>query len=312
MENPRINLDLPLEIKELTDEGTFVGFASVYGVVDLGGDVVEKGAFSRTIKSRPEVKILWRHDAPIGKGTIEDTEKGLKISGRLTLAVAQAKEALALMKDGVVSGLSIGFTTVKDEIKDGIRHLREVKLWEVSLTPFPMNEKAVVTAVKQKTPKDQKDFDEELNRILTMEGHYMRMQALSSALYRCMYMDGDSSAKTDEAATAIDQFKSSYTEWFPQYIAMYDAMYKQAKDFKEGRVMSAATREKIESAIADHRSALEKLQALLDESNSEKERPNPEPAAPSSDPVSDHSKLSDTVNSLMEKMEWNSPISRNS
>lgn len=300
MESKQINLDLPFEIKEVNDEGEFEGFASVYGNADLGGDIVEKGAFTRTIKARPTVAILWRHDAPIGKGIIEDSEKGLKIRGKLTLAVTQAKDAHALMKDGVVKGLSIGFTAVKDEVKDGVRHLREVKLWEVSLTPFPMNEKALVTNVKE-----QKDFDEELNRIQTLEGHYMRMSALSASLYRAMYMDAEVTAKSDEVATAIDQFKASYVEWFPLYVAMYDRLYKEAKESKEGRVMSAATRTKIEAALADHRSAMEKLQALLDESTSEKEaKQNPEPASKGHDPAENHSSLTEQFNSLKGLLQW--------
>jgi hypothetical protein len=37
---------------------------------------------------------------------------------------------------------------MKETFQNGIRHLSEIRLWEVSLTPFPMNEMAVITSVK--------------------------------------------------------------------------------------------------------------------------------------------------------------------
>lgn len=147
--------DFRFELKEVTDEGTFEGLASVYGNVDTGNDVVEKGAFARTLNAHPEIPILWRHDQPIGKGSIEDSDKGLVVKGRLTLAVTQAREALALMKDGVVGGLSIGFRSIKDEVLNGVRRLKEVRLYEVSIVPFPMNELATITAVKEQPAMDE-------------------------------------------------------------------------------------------------------------------------------------------------------------
>ncbi len=150
-------LDVKFDIKEISsDEGTFVGFASVYNVEDLGGDIVEKGAFTRTINARPSVPILWLHKEPIGLGTLEDSDHGLIIRGKLTMAVQQAKEALALMKDGAVKGLSIGYSSVKDDVKSGVRHLREVKLWEVSVVAVPMLPDAQIAIVKE-LPTESKE-----------------------------------------------------------------------------------------------------------------------------------------------------------
>lgn len=137
-----------LEIKSFEEDGSFEGFASVYGNVDLGGDSVEVGAFAKTLKEKSEVPILWEHREVIGRGVLVDTPTGLVIKGKLTLAVQRASEAYALMKDGAAKGLSIGYQTIKDEWKNGIRHLRELKLHEVSITALPMNELALVTAIK--------------------------------------------------------------------------------------------------------------------------------------------------------------------
>lgn len=144
-------IGFPLEIKSFDEKGTFEGFASVYNNRDLGGDVVSPGAFQKTLQSRgSEVPLLFSHDShrPIGIGRVEDSSKGLRIYGKLTLAVPDAQATYALMKDGVLKGLSIGYNTVRDEVQNGVRYLRELKLFEVSLCVFPMNEAATVTSMK--------------------------------------------------------------------------------------------------------------------------------------------------------------------
>jgi uncharacterized protein len=149
------NKSFKLELKTLTEQGTFVGMASVFGVTDLGGDVVEPGAFSRTLQHKGgEVPILFSHDTrqPIGLGRVKETRSGLEISGELVLQSAKAMEAYHLMKKGVLKGLSIGYDSIRDTVSNGVRHLHELKLFEVSLVVFPMNESALVTAVKSDDP----------------------------------------------------------------------------------------------------------------------------------------------------------------
>lgn len=147
-------LHRPIEIKELTEAGTFEGLASVYGNVDLGGDVVEPGAFKEFVYTRDQqIRILDGHNtrAPIGKGKLTDTHLGLAIKGTLEMAVARAREVHALMKSGIVDGLSIGFDILPGGAQvdeKGIRRLTGIKLWEVSTTAFPMNQSATVLGVK--------------------------------------------------------------------------------------------------------------------------------------------------------------------
>ncbi|MDP9267272.1 MAG: HK97 family phage prohead protease [Acidobacteriota bacterium] len=138
-------------IKELTENGMFKGLAAVYGNVDLGGDVIEPGAFTKTLSDKGgEFPILWQHDSrkPIGLGKFTDSREGLVVEGKLTLESPTAAEAYALLRDRVVRGLSIGYDTISDKIEKNIRHLLEIKLWETSLVTFPMNEMAQITDVK--------------------------------------------------------------------------------------------------------------------------------------------------------------------
>lgn len=141
-----------LEIKSFSEEtGTFTGLASVFGNEDLVGDVVERGAFKRTIEQNPEVPILWQHDAwePIGKGKVSETYDGLLIEGKLALGVQRGREAHELLKEEALRGLSIGYDTLDFNVQDEVRHLTEVRLWEVSLVTFAANPKAQVLSVKK-------------------------------------------------------------------------------------------------------------------------------------------------------------------
>ena len=142
-----------VQLKMAADEpGTFEGCASPYGVVDDGQDIVERGAFAKTLSENgPTFPLLWCHDlaAPIGTVQLTDSLKGLMARGRLVLSVPKACEAHDLMLAGAVKGLSIGFQAIKEVMEAGIRHLKEIRLYEISLTPMPMNAEAVVTAVKQ-------------------------------------------------------------------------------------------------------------------------------------------------------------------
>lgn len=153
-----------LDLKSLTEEGEFEGIASVYGNKDSYGDVMERGAFTKSIKENPEIPVLYQHYDPIGKGLVEDSQKGLLIKGRVLMEVQKAKEAYVLAKSGIVKGLSIGYRVVKDEWDSAksIRRLLEVKLYEVSFVTFPANELAGITGIKS---ADFSAWDEILREI---------------------------------------------------------------------------------------------------------------------------------------------------
>jgi HK97 family phage prohead protease len=145
------------EIKESNDVGSFEGVASMYGNIDLGGDIVEPGAFKEFMYTPDrKIRILDGHNtrAAIGKGEVIDSHIGLVIKGQLNLRVSRARDVYELMKDGIINGLSIGFDVLAGGSKireDGVRLLQGLKLWEVSATPFPMNPQTLISSVKQAT-----------------------------------------------------------------------------------------------------------------------------------------------------------------
>lgn len=165
MQHKIFSFDL-IEAKEVTRDGQkfgiIKGYASTYGNIDRGGDVVEKGAFSNSIArhkqtNRP-ITMLLQHSGnniiggfPIDQ--VQDDEKGLFMEGEINLDVQAGNEAYALAKQGVLSDLSIGFSVNDADVDDhGIMHLKELELWEVSLVSEPMNPEAVITDVKAVTP----------------------------------------------------------------------------------------------------------------------------------------------------------------
>lgn len=141
-----------LRVKQLDDTGMFEGYASVFGNEDSYGDVVERGAFSKTISDKQgRFPILWQHnpDEPIGVSTgMTEDMHGLAVSGHLNLDTQRGREAYSLLKQGALQGLSIGYQTITADPDGGVRRLRELKLWEFSVVTFPANELAQVTSVK--------------------------------------------------------------------------------------------------------------------------------------------------------------------
>jgi HK97 family phage prohead protease len=147
---------LPGPLSAVEGDGVFEGYASLFGVADLGKDVVMPGAFADSLKSRAAggVRMLWQHDpaTPIGCWlSIEEDRRGLKVRGRLSLAVERARDIHALMREGAVDGLSIGFRVerARAERPTGLRRLEKLDLWEISVVTFPMLPGARVEAVKQ-------------------------------------------------------------------------------------------------------------------------------------------------------------------
>ena len=130
------------------------GYASIFGAVDQGGDVVERGAYGASLKAIAgagrNVKMLWQHDPaqPIGVwDDVREDGKGLWVKGRILESVAKGREAAALVQAGAIDGLSIGYRTVRAaKNTKGQRLLAELELWEVSLVTFPMLPSARVSS----------------------------------------------------------------------------------------------------------------------------------------------------------------------
>lgn len=119
------------------------GYASLWGVADLNGDVVAEGAFAASLAKTGAagVRMLHQHGGRAAVGVwdeIAEDERGLFVRGCVMDWSAEARFASALSRAGALDGLSIGFRSHRARREGRLRVLVEVELWEVSLVTFPM------------------------------------------------------------------------------------------------------------------------------------------------------------------------------
>jgi hypothetical protein len=155
-----------LDVKAKND-GSFSGYGSVFGNVDSYGEIVRKGAFSRSLGELAQrdrkLPVLWQHNSgePLGVyDVLREDDRGLYVEGRLLArSVAKAKEAHALMEAGAITGLSIGYRVVKAQPgpERGQRTLTDLDLKEISLVTFPANDEARV--LRAEAVETERDFE---------------------------------------------------------------------------------------------------------------------------------------------------------
>lgn len=183
--------------------GTIEGYGSIFGVKDGGGDIVEAGAFSESLRSGRKVKMLWQHDSNDVIGVWDEVAEdgnGLRVKGRLLTTIEDGKNAYELVKAGAIDGLSIGYRTIKSMDRNGARVIMQAEVWEVSLVTFPMNELARVDAVKA---ADMSERD--LERLLTRDAGLSRSVAhrLMSGGYDAIKAMRDAGDGADELARLL-------------------------------------------------------------------------------------------------------------
>ena len=160
---PFLGLDEVGEGDNLSDlgelqEGEIRGVASVFGeIVDAHvPTIMRRGAFTKTLQERARaLPILWQHDMdePIGKPTrIFETEQGLVLQAQI-MRTTRGRDALTLIRGGVVGALSIGFDPVQFDFEqqaDGsmIRFIREARLVEISVVTLGADPNALITEVR--------------------------------------------------------------------------------------------------------------------------------------------------------------------
>lgn len=150
------------EFKAADDgSGELIGYASVFeNGPDSYGDVISKGAFAKTIKERIATGIVPLTDSHstdckhiIGQivSAIED-EHGLLIRARFA-SDQHSQDCRQKAIDGIITGLSIGYITIRERYEtdvqgDTLRYLDEVKLIEIALTALPAREDARIISTK--------------------------------------------------------------------------------------------------------------------------------------------------------------------
>lgn len=138
------------------------GYACRFEMLDLGRDIIERGAFAACLAARGPgaVRMLYQHDPaePIGVWTqIVEDARGLYVRGRLAGDVERAREVASLIRLGALDGLSIGFkaAAARTDPRTRVRRISRIDLWEISIVTFPMQPDArvIVAPGGQEAPR---------------------------------------------------------------------------------------------------------------------------------------------------------------
>lgn len=201
----------PLKVKAAgpddgMEEGQFQAYISVFGNTDSYGDIVQKGAFTRTLGEWAEkgntIPVLWGHDmndpfANIG-GVLsaEEDDYGLKVTAQLDLENPTAAQVYRLAKGRRTTSCSFAYSVRDGEKKDDGFHLKDLDLYEVSIVQVPANELAEITMVKDATAALAK-----AGRVLSAKNEQSLREARDSIDSVLTSLAGDQDGKAADAAT---------------------------------------------------------------------------------------------------------------
>lgn len=139
-------------------EGQFTAYASVFGNVDMYGDVVQPGAFTRTLSEWGEkgapIPLLFGHrtddpDFNIGEVlSAEEDDHGLKVTAQLDLDAPKAVSTYRLLKGRRINQMSFAYDVADGSPEDDGFHLNDLDLYEISVVPIGANTETEVLAVK--------------------------------------------------------------------------------------------------------------------------------------------------------------------
>lgn len=169
------------EVDGAAPEGFITGYGSKFGLVDSYNETIRKGAFKASLaewkRRKKPIPMLWQHfsDEPIGAWTeFKEDDVGLVLKGQLLMELPKAREALALIKANIVTGLSIGYMEIDadpwwDPEREGAREIRKIDLRETSVVTFPALREAQLDAVKAAVARGERPTLREFQRYIQRE-----------------------------------------------------------------------------------------------------------------------------------------------
>jgi HK97 family phage prohead protease len=122
------------------------GYASVFNILDQDRDIIIKGAFANQNK---KIDLFWQHNLKQKIGTVEkliEDNMGLFIVAKLFNKNQLAQKAQSLIRDNLVTGLSIGFKPIKTTSNHfrKTRIIQSLELFEISVVDKPANQLSLI------------------------------------------------------------------------------------------------------------------------------------------------------------------------
>jgi HK97 family phage prohead protease len=252
---PQLETRTTAELRAGSEEGVIEGYIAVWNTVDDYRSTFERGAFEETIRQRgDQVKLYYNHRELVGRSLeVREDDHGVFVRGRLTQGVQRAKEVLEFVKDGTLTGLSFGFRVLRETVRDGVRVIQAVDLFEYGPVDFPANDSALITGVRAarimaeagedvEFPEEDGDEDSEAHRPGVESREESRAESFSETFndqdlrargYRLLRALDEtlddiwwstSSGNEDHLAkldAALAEFHAAYMEWASAYMARF-------------------------------------------------------------------------------------------
>lgn len=221
--------NIDFQIKDIDTAGRRVKMAlSRFNNVDSDGDIIVKGAFSKSIQERGpdsqsnrKIKFLRYHDFENQIGVfkqLEETPDYLLAYADLGRST-KGNDAFLDYQDGIITEHSIGFQTINDKIEirqDGTQILKEVILWEGSAVTFGANSETPLFSVSKGNSEDyleklNKKMNGLTNALKNGKGTDERLEAIEMNIRVCQtkYNEVINSLKTIEPTKVTQEIKSN-------------------------------------------------------------------------------------------------------
>jgi HK97 family phage prohead protease len=205
--------DCWLQRLSVADEGgTFSGIAATVGERAVEGSTFAAGAWAATLAehaargTRPAMLLDHLSSAPIGAWkSITETPAGLAVEGRVTSATEKGRETRQLLREGVITGLSVGFIVPEgggSRDAKGNRTITRASLIEISLTAVPALAGARVREVRSFSTA--REAEEALREAGFSKTH---ARALMAKGWRGI--TGDEGPSADEIMAAIKRIEAA-------------------------------------------------------------------------------------------------------
>jgi len=159
------------------DKRTVAGYFSVFGNKDSDGDIIQKGAYKKTVKEngpngKNRIVHLLQHNPtqPLGKPeTLKEDDNGLFFQTKIS-DTSYGTDTLKLYRDEVLQEHSVGFKVINssNSHEDDARVLTELKLFEGSTVTWGANELAQGSVMKGD------DYEDIVDRYNQLQKAYYR------------------------------------------------------------------------------------------------------------------------------------------
>jgi hypothetical protein len=208
------NKSVAFEAKSISEKGIVSGILNYFGNKDYAGDVTMKGAFTKSLleiaNSGRDLVVLWQHDhsKPIGVWkNLRETERGLEGDAHLNLDITLGREAYSLVKQGALSGFSIGYYVIDEsyDVSAKVNRLHELSLLETSLVTFPCNDLSRTEGIKMKLKENVLPTVRELESILKDTGFSNADAKFIVSKYMPDYVDPEEKARLEAEEKAAAQ-----------------------------------------------------------------------------------------------------------